>query len=285
MVLKNIRKAILIGAPGGQNSTYLPGVKKDLHDFKTFLCSFRGGLWREDEIQTLYNPSAEDAVLRIQSTHAEYLLVYFSGHGYTDLATRSRLLCFKHDAVVSDKALTQTTSPRLQLFSDACRNYYGEGIGGIPLFDPDYFDFTAKASEIRHLFDQAILASPPGKAIIHGTAENQYAMDSKNGGYFTQALLHVAERMRITTGLELVTTEQLLYHVPSVLQQKGNEQKPEIIYLSGKLKVPFAVAMPLPGDPPQKLSTCTLQATNASSNGNELLVGLGLLAFALYLSD
>lgn len=281
-----IRKAILIGAPGGQGSNFLPGVQKDLRDFKTFLCSIHGGLWREDEIQTLYNPSAQDAVLRIQSTQAEYVLVYFSGHGYTDVATGSRMLCFKHHATVPDIALTQARSPRLLMFSDACRNFHGEGISRIPILGPDYFNFTRETSQIRQLFDEAILNSPHGRIIVHGTAQSQFAMDSRNGGYFTQALLHVAGRMNNPIGNELVRIEQVFYHVTSVLEERENDQMPEIIYLSGELTVPFAVAMPIyeTASTPTTSLTQMVETTSSSGNGPGILFGLSLIAIALYLS-
>lgn len=283
---KSIRKAILIGAPGGQDSGYLPGVEKDLRDFRDYLCSVRGGLWREDEILLLNNPSAHRALSVIQSAQAEYVLVYFSGHGYTDLATASRMLCFRNHGSVPDTALTQAVSPRLLLISDACRNYHGEAISGIPLPGPDYFDFTGATAEIRRLFNDAILASPHGRIIIHGTSESQYAMDSRSGGYFTQALLHVAGRMNVPTGKELVQVERVLWHVPSVLEEKGNDQIPEIINLSGRLTVPFAVAMPVHDHapaPPVKKQLRTAASFGGGSDG--LWAALGLVALGIYLSE
>jgi hypothetical protein len=282
---KVIRKAILIGAPGGQGSVYLPGVKKDLRDVCNYLCSIRGGLWREDEVLILHNPSAEQALFIIQSTQADYLLVYFSGHGYTDFATGSRMLCFKNRSSVSDITLTQAISPRLLLVNDTCRKYHGESIGSILAPDPDYFDISSDRNQIRQLFDEAILNSPHGKIIVHGTAENQLAMDSKEGGYFTQALLHVAERMTISFGHQLVTIEQVLHYVPEVLEKRGNEQVPEIYYLCGELAVPFGVALPEADNLPVIISAQSMETDTSSDEGGRLLLGLGVLALVLCLAD
>ena len=48
-----IRKALLIGAPGKD----LPGVTKDIANFKDFLLSGAGGAWESKEIDTLMDPS------------------------------------------------------------------------------------------------------------------------------------------------------------------------------------------------------------------------------------
>jgi hypothetical protein len=77
------RRAVLIGCPGeGQN--FLKGVQQDLYDMKEFLSSERGGKFYPDEIVSLFNPTLDEVTAAIHSTAADYMYVYFSGHGYTD---------------------------------------------------------------------------------------------------------------------------------------------------------------------------------------------------------
>lgn len=277
------RKAILIASPG-QGSNYLRGVQFDIQGFKSHLCSARGGKWYAHEITVLENPTAEQLLAICQMAEADYLLIYYSGHGYTDYGTGYRMLNCGTQSSIADIALLQGCSPRILLTCDACRPIFGEGIGSIPLPGPDYFDFTGEPSEIRRLFDEYILASTPGKTIIHATKSGKLASDSSHGGVFTQAFLHVAGRMTIEQGIQMVTAEQVLYHVPGLLRERGNNQEPELIYYSGDLRVPFAVALPAPQHVESRRAP--LAQTVSQSNGwGELLFGLGLVALAAYISE
>lgn len=272
------RKAIIVGAPGGGRTKRLTGVKPDILAYPSFLRSSRGGRWYDREIIVLEDPTATELLTVTQTAYADYLHIYFSGHGYTDAGSGCRMLCCK-DGDVADIALLQGRSPRMFLTTDVCRDFLGEGIGSIPLPGPDYFDFTGEPSVARQLFDQAILASPAGKTILHGTQTGFKAADSKDGGVFSQALLQVGSHMVIEEGYQLVTIEQVLYHVPDVLQKKGNSQVPDLIRISGNLSVPFAVAMPAQREV-EPILPYSSHAVHSDSESNGLLWILGVLMFA-----
>lgn len=113
------RRAILIGSlGGGKNSSFLPGIKKDINSFHKYLCSPRGGSWYAHEIIELMDPTAEKVLAVTQMAAADYLLLYFSGHGCTDFLG-NRLLNFRDNAFLSDIALVQGHSPRILLINDA----------------------------------------------------------------------------------------------------------------------------------------------------------------------
>lgn len=277
------RKAILIGSPGGEGNAYLPGVRADIQVFSEYLFSARGGCWHSQEIIVLNNPTAEQVLALTQMATVDYLLVYFSGHGYTDGYGGQRMLCCKHNVSIADISLLQGPSPRIQLISDACRNFIGDGIGSIPLLDEQYFNFIGEPSAIRRVFDEYIIASPAGKSIIHGTRSGMSAADSSGGGHFTQSLLHVAGRMTVDSGFQLAVMEQVLYHVRPLLKSKGNNQEPEIIHYSGALHVPFSVAMPLPII--EDTADVRLTVKHVPKDWGQVLLGLGLFAAAVYLAD
>jgi len=236
------RCAVLIGAPGeGQN--YLRGVSADLHNIKNYLLSPNGGRFFPNEIISLSRAELSDVASVIQGVHVDYLFVYFSGHGYTEKLSNRRMLCLQ-DAYVEDLFLLDR-SPRQLVIVDACRNYAGAGISGIPQFgeEPDHFDGE---SEVRNLFDQLILHSSPGRMIIHGTQQGQYSSDSSSGGYFTRALLEVGTNINAEGNYTWSSVENILHYVPSVLERNKNFQVPEITYETGNLRVPFAIGVPKP---------------------------------------
>ncbi|MEP7376828.1 MAG: hypothetical protein ABI675_25745 [Chitinophagaceae bacterium] len=280
------RKAILIEAPGGDGNPYLNGLKADIRGIAAHLRSQRGGCWYDQEITILHNPTADQVLAATQFAKADYLLIYFCGHGYTDGHSVHRMLCLRGHSSIADIALIQSASPRIHLFSDACRTFTGDAIGSIPLPDDQYDNFTGEPSEIRKLYDAYIQASPHGKVIIHGTQSGNSAGEASTGGHFTQALLHVAGRMNIKSGSQVVGIEQVLYHVLPFLKNKVYKQEPQVIYHSGDLKVPFCVAMPLPFKPVNVLANNLVFSNNTTpTDWGQVLLGLGLLVAVAYVAE
>lgn len=239
MIMRNqrtiTRKAILIGAPGSRTS-YLRGVEKDLVRMSRFLQSNKGGAWKSHEIVVLDNPFAADVLSRIETTLADYVVVYFSGHGFTDRNSRARMVALR-DGHLPDWCLLNS-SPRQLVLIDACRNIASLGLGSLPsVWDGvDHFESVST----YNLFSQYIANSPGGKMIIHATQPGKYSYDSPSGGIFTQALLNASSRMRTQQMYGPCRVENVLYHVPKLIATLGMSQTPSITYSTGSLLVPFA---------------------------------------------
>lgn len=233
------RRAILIGCPGPVGN-FLHGVKKDVENMRRFLQSNKGGAWEKDEILTLQNPSHHEVTAFIRDTINDYTLVYFSGHGFTGL-NDSRMISLR-DCAIPDFLLLND-SPRQLVIVDACRNYTAPGLSGLPDFEEHVDHFESGAYE---LFNEYIACSPKGKLIVHATQRGQYSYDSPSGGYFTQALLQVATRMKTDQEYAACSVNSVLYHVPTVLRKNKNNQTPDVTYKSGDLSVPFALGSSLP---------------------------------------
>ncbi|PZR18283.1 MAG: hypothetical protein DI539_16290 [Flavobacterium psychrophilum] len=257
------RKAVLIGCPG-KRSTFLRGVKKDLQQMSRFLQSNKGGAWKRDEIILLDNPSVHETVNIIQALLADYLLIYFSGHGYTDILSNNRMISLRDGNIPDWQLLNE--SPRQLVLVDACRNYLAPGLSGIPAFEDSIDHF--EGAPAYELFSECIAMSPHGSLIVHATQEGKYSYDSPNGGYFTQALMHVSTRMNTDTDYSPCSIKSILAHVPKVLKSMGNTQTPVISYTSGVLRVPFAFGSVSP-------TLCTIK------NSNDELAGTLLLTFIL----
>jgi hypothetical protein len=269
------RLAVLIGAPG-KNENYLRGVPVDLMNLQNFLLSPNGGMWYPDEIISLTHANSSNIASIIQRAYVDYLFVYFSGHGYTDKFFNRRMLCLQ-DHNIEDLSLLNR-SPRQLIVADACRNYVAQGISGVPEFGEEPLHFDGE-SEARNLFDRSILQSPAGRIIVHGTQSGHYSSDSSSGGYFTRALLHVGTKINAEGNCTRASIKNVLHYVPSVLEQVGNSQRPEITYSTGDLKVPFAIGVPRP-----KYRSLPPQVVKEESNNNWGALGLTALLIAIGLS-
>lgn len=276
------RKAVLIGCPGSGNS-FLSGVKQDLENVSKYLQSEKGGVWYKHEIEPIYNPSYTQVKKAIEKAIADYVFIYFSGHGYTDGDTNARMICLK-DYYISDKHLLNNSYRQLVLI-DACRNEVRPGISGIPDYEPEWHYFTG--SPVRQLFDNYIKSSPAGKLIVHGTQRGEYSYDSSTGGMFTNALLNIGTRIKADQKYSQVSIRTVLNYVPQVLQPQGNSQIPSIAYKTGNLTVPFAIGVPKSA--PQKtfnrLPQRQLATSKASSSNDWLALGFGLLVLGIAASN
>jgi hypothetical protein len=276
------RKAVLIGCPGSGNS-FLSGVKQDLENVSRYLQSEKGGVWYEDEIEPLYNPSYSEVKKAIEKAVADYVVVYFSGHGYTDGDTNARMICLK-DYYISDKHLLNDSCRQLVLI-DACRNEVRPAISGLPDYEPEWQYFTG--SPVRQLFDNYIKISSFGKLIVHGTQRGKYSYDSSTGGMFTNALLNIGTRIKADKKYSQASINTVLNYVPQVLQPQGNFQIPSIAYKTGNLTIPFAIGVPksMQHKIIDRLPQNQLSTSNTSSNSGWLALGLGLLVLGIAASN
>ena len=67
------RRALLIGCPGKGND-FLPGVKKDIENYKEYLKSNNGGKWYDDEIISLYDSSLSSIGSSLHKIKMEHLV-------------------------------------------------------------------------------------------------------------------------------------------------------------------------------------------------------------------
>ena len=272
------RKVVLIGCPG-EGESFLDEVKHDLNNYKSFFLSERGGSFTHEEIHSLINPDFGELCTSINGTTVDYMIVCFSGHGFSN-HTGERMLSANNYSL-RDTDLLSHYCPRQLVVIDACRNYPGARIGGIPGLGQDW-DY-ATGPPTREIFDQWILESPYGHRIIHGTGDGFISEDTPSGGVFSTALIQTANNYIPADGFTYspVMIEQLLTDVNAVLKAGHSHQHPCIVYETGDLRVPFAIG---------KLSDIPAVANNENimlhqdlNNNNKWLavIGLGLLCAAI----
>lgn len=227
------RKAVLIGCHG-KDKVPLHGIEIDLVNMRKFLRSDFGGAWFNDEITTLYEATADNVTEALKNCAVDYLLVYYTGHGHTD-ASNNRMLSLEDKDVMDNFMLARC--PRQMLILDSCRYHTGETVTGFQC-SPGLLE-TNTNYNARYLFDELIRYSPWGKTIIYGAEDGELAYDNRQGGFFTQALLHAA--IHHIGDDSIHSLDYLLGEVELSLRINGINQAPSIVYKRGNLKVPFAL--------------------------------------------
>jgi hypothetical protein len=237
------RKAILIGSQTPKGN-FLPGVEGDLSYMKQFRMSPNGGAFHENEIDVLYDLPAKRVVDHVQNTIADYVTVYFSGHGYTS-ADGHRLLAMRDNDV--EDLLLIANSPRVHVIVDACRTHErpGAAIGGINWYREKWLHADGY-STARALFDQWVMDSPFGWQVVHATGDNMYSYENRlrKGGRFTLALLDTVFTKQEGKIYKPLFMEEMVAEANTILQKQQIDQSPEIVDWDGFLKVPFAITSP-----------------------------------------
>lgn len=238
--IEAIRKALIIGSPGIEGADYLYSVSTDVTNIKNHLLSSRGGKWKEDEIISLWNPSLTDLSSVLQNTIADYLFVYYAGHGYEN-ADGDRMICLS-DVDVSDFFLLNNC-PRILTIIDCCREKEYPAISGIPEED-DWLHFDGYYPE-REAFNKYILQSPVGRKIIHATKSGFASWEDKNGrgGVFTTSLLLSARTFNTGVTYSPVSIELLIKKAKKIIEHSGEIQEPEVVYSCGDMMVPFTLVL------------------------------------------
>lgn len=232
------RKALIIGSPGTEGVDYLYSASTDVTNIKNHLLSSRGGKWSDDEIKVIWNPELIELAAMIANTIADYVFIYFAGHGY-ETTCGERCLCF-NDADVSDFFLLNS-SPRQLVVIDACREKEYPAISGIPK-DEEWLPFDGYYPE-REAFDNYILKSPVGKKIVHATKSGFASWEDVKGrgGVFTTSLIRSSRKIQCDFLYAPISIEQTIRKTREIIKKSGDAQDPEIVYSIGNLQVPFAV--------------------------------------------
>lgn len=284
--IKPVRKALIIGCPGIEGVDYLYSASTDVSNIKNHLLSSRGGKWKGNEIKAIWNPGIAELAAIIENTVADYLFVYFAGHGY-ETADGERRICI-NKADVSDFFLLNN-SPRQLIIIDACREKEYPAISGIDK-EEEWLPFDGYYPE-REAFDNYILQSPVGKKIVHATKSGFASWEDVKGrgGVFTTSLMLSARKIQCNALYAPLSIEQSLKKARKIIKQSGDEQEPEIVYSSGNLQVPFAVyvkseAKAVYTNPPNYTMPRSISRKQPSNSG-VLAFGLLLLGIALFAAD
>ena len=240
------RKAIMIGSPGPKNSTtYLKGVDTDLHHFVSFLKSPVGGSWEDEETAGFYNGPSEYLIELFQSTDTDFLLVYFSGHGYQDL-DETNIAINDTELISVSHLISLINAPKALIIMDCCRQFIDEAYSGFS--GPEYLSFKSLLDQpnTRDRYMQLISESTNGIAIAYSCSVGEYSGDTELGVSYTYSLLKTSlqwnERQHEEDVLTISDANDLAHEHLKI--KSHFEQNPQIRMGSvqtEKLDLPFAI--------------------------------------------
>jgi hypothetical protein len=234
------RIALLFGCPG-LGEFYLNGVSYDLLNMRNFLLTDEGGRWSNTEIYSYYRSSQKEIMDSIHCAKADYLLCYFSGHGYHENGVQ--YLCADDKGFSECELISKHTKKQL-IIQDTCRTIVAspELRGYIPYGDiiEQYLD-----APTRLLLDQEIEKSEEGVVISYATEIGYAARDMGYGGLFTDTLLYKSRNL-VASGIDYEARQihSILHDLGELKLDHVETQNPSCRSFSGNLTVPFAFAIP-----------------------------------------
>lgn len=243
-----IRKAIMIGSPGPKNSlNYLKGVDADLHHFVSFLKSSIGGSWVDSEIAGLYKCPYENLIEIFQNISADFLLVYFSGHGHHGL-TETNIAINDTESISISELISLIQAPKALIIIDCCRKSIKEEYSSFS--GPEYLSFksTINHPNSSERYMQIISECTDGISIAYACSVGEISNDTELGGDYTYSLLKTSlewyENKKNESVLSIIGANDLAHQY---LKFKSNfDQNPQIVMTNDKeenLNFPFAIKL------------------------------------------
>ncbi|MGB0130812.1 caspase family protein [Chlorobium sp.] len=203
------RRALLIEASQVFGLLDLPGARKDVDDWVSYLRSPLGGAWENEEISVLHTPPKSALEISLLSASVcEYVFIAFSGHGYHVKGKgvdETRIFLSDKQEISVNKL--NCGAPKTTIVIDACREveYLKEELSAV--FSMDELSLRMKyADRLAHrkLFDDAIIKSPKGAEYLYSCDLDETAGESIRGGYFSQALMRCGEKFNNKTNIYTV---------------------------------------------------------------------------------
>jgi hypothetical protein len=229
------RKALLI-------STSLPSqqceVPAELEAARQFLLSTSGGAWHEEEICCFYASSVFALEEKIKEMAADYTITWFFGKGFPDQHGHHFLVLQDQD-FLQDIDLLNTSSKQLLLIDD-------EG-GSANIMITSEMASISDLRKARAMYDRWIDNCENGQVIMHATESNTLQRPKHLAGLFTRKLLQVASTISPSNNrFQLKSIITVGHETPDLLMEEGFVEGPVITWSQGNVKLPFALALPMP---------------------------------------
>lgn len=225
------RKGIIISNPGELGAeNYCEGVKRDVANYRSFLLSPNGGVWRESELEEMKRPSVAEVRRKIESLrNYGYVLVIFSGHGYHCSIRGSSVLELRAGEEIDSDEFREEAD-KLTLILDCCRKVYPEKRTMVmdsarvakraPILNP---------ADCRKYYNRRINECSNGIIVMHSCDIDELSGDdASRGGYYSYSLLEESKRW----ARESDTDTNGDYAIQSVVQAH-NSASPRAQSLSG----------------------------------------------------
>jgi len=229
------------------NNDGLPGVKKDIEDFRLHLLSDAGGAWRSDEILCRYNirlSQLKSDLSNIRFKCFDYVVFYYSGHG--DWKRETRLYINEQNEFVGENEISGLSTRQLSIF-DCCRvNLSLANESRTIVFDAVDKRGDYQRAYARSQFDRLTIAAPRQELKLYACRYNECAIAAGTGSLYTQALLSSANSLSRFKDVDVVKAHDVsCAPVSARAAQSGKVQRPDRNPVGFVLHpFPFAIKLP-----------------------------------------
>lgn len=241
------RVAIIIGNEGKMRN-FLPGVSKDMTNFKKLLLSDVGGAWEENEIissKFWSTSSLKREIDRQKSFGTDYFFIIFSGHGYAIKNNDTFFELAENDDLALGTLKRWVQFKKTLIIADSCRKYLDiiEKAHVESYLRTFYDNRSILRTKYRTLYDNEIdRLEAFHNTFIASTNLDECAEDTEEGGLYTKKLLDLASSVAIH-GRDGVYTIKNLHEVISsqIAEETHHRQTPQIYSTSTIQSPPFIV--------------------------------------------
>ena len=181
------------------------------------------------------------------SLHADFLLVYFSGHGHQDFK-ETNIAINDSESISISQLISLINAPKALIIIDTCRKSLVEEYSSFS--GPEYLSFksTLNQSNSREKYMQILSESTNGISIAYACSVGEISNDTELGGDYTYSLLKTSlewyENQNNESALSINGANDLAHQY---LKFKSNlDQNPKIVATNDKdenLNFPFAIKL------------------------------------------
>lgn len=240
------KKILILSNPGKEGAdNYCEGVNKDVINYQKFFESSRGGNWNTNEIEHLLQPSKELVLKRIgEMNELDFSIIVFSGHGYSQ-GTKTFLELQPvgdNDIEVND---LECSGHKRIIITDCCRKPW------YPMEERADYAFEHVLESVNELFntrafyEQKILEADTMNVVTYSCDLGEVSYDdSRLGGNYSSALLHVATSMEKKNEYGLYESANIVEvhnKAKVIVTRKESDQNPQITKPRTGKYLPFAV--------------------------------------------
>ncbi|HIP26197.1 MAG TPA: caspase family protein [Flavobacteriaceae bacterium] len=237
------RKALIIGNSGDKNNPkeYLEGVKKDVHNYNTFLQSNIGGKWYQHEIVLSLDENKNQVLKKIEDIKKEnndFIFILFSGHGSYSSWKECRKLYFYDDYIFEDEFIN-IAKKQLTIF-DTCADIENDLIlDSAGLESRASLNKYESVKDYRKIYENEILKCLNQQVVLYSSSIAESSNDdSELGGYFTYSLLKVAKK----SNQNVLSSKEAYFYAKKIVQERtNNEQNPQCKCIKSENILPFSI--------------------------------------------
>jgi len=183
------KRALLIASTKRANEDCVPFIN-DITQMKKFLMSKNGGSWKESEIISILNPTAQELFSLYTNTGEDFRFSYFSGHGCIINDNQYILI---NNCLIGTSNLTYKVKREVIIF-DCCRHEYSYQKLAKNYIIKESPNLDHK-TEIIYNYN-SLISTLEGTIIFYTALKGKSAFATSSASYFTCFFIKILEQLK-----------------------------------------------------------------------------------------